>query len=50
MILLPSYGHGNEGEFLATFSSSGFFEIAINRGSARKELGLSTISEIRIVL
>ncbi len=45
---LQSYGFGKKDELLATISSSGFFEIAINSGSARDCFGADTGSRIRV--
>jgi S-adenosylmethionine hydrolase len=45
---LPSYGHQEAGQFLATISSSNFFEIAVNSGSVKKELDIDGISDIVI--
>lgn len=39
--LVPSYGHVEKGEFLATFSSGGFLEIARREGNAAFQLHIS---------
>ncbi len=45
---LKSYGFGKRGELLATVSSSGFFEVSRNQGSAKELLGADTGSLIRL--
>jgi S-adenosylmethionine hydrolase len=45
---LPSYGHAEKGELLATISSSGFFEIACNQCSAAKVLNFDSGDIIRL--
>jgi S-adenosylmethionine hydrolase len=42
----PTYSHEKSGGLLATISSSGFMEIACNKGSAMGKLKMAPISEI----
>jgi S-adenosylmethionine hydrolase len=46
---LKSYSYGEKGEVLATISSSGFFEISCNCGSAYEVLGAEVDSPIKIL-
>ncbi len=46
--ILIAYNQVSEGEKLALFSSSGFIEIAVNRGNASKLMGLKETDLIRI--
>lgn len=48
MNFLKSYGFGEKGELITTISSSGFFEIAVNQGSAKDTLGAKQGDLIRI--
>ncbi len=48
--LLPSYAHQKPNKLLATISSSGFFEIACNLGSAQTELQMGPGTEISLKL
>lgn len=45
---LRSYAFGKKGDLLATISSSGFFEISCNQGSAQRILNVDTGSLIKI--
>jgi S-adenosylmethionine hydrolase len=38
--LVPTFANGNNGEAVAYVGSSGYLEIAVNRGSASKALGI----------
>jgi len=44
----PSYGHGEEGEMLATVGGTGFLEISVNQGDASKYTGAGKGEKIRI--
>jgi S-adenosyl-L-methionine hydrolase (adenosine-forming) len=44
------YGAVAEGDYLAIVGSSGWIEIAINRGNAQQELGLGIGTTVRLVL
>jgi S-adenosylmethionine hydrolase len=45
---LPSYGHSEKGDILATISSSNFFELACNQCSAAYSLKLDIGDKVRI--
>ena len=45
-----SYGFANKGELLGTIGSSNLFEISINQGNAKKQLGAEVGNEIKILL
>lgn len=49
MGLSRSYGEVSQGEILAIIGSHGTLEIAVNQGSARRRLGVSTGEPIRIL-
>lgn len=38
--LVPTFAHGNAGEAIAYIGSSGYLEVAVNKGSASKTLGV----------
>ena len=38
--LVPTFANGNTGEAIAYIGSSGYLEIAVNKGSAAKTLGI----------
>ncbi len=38
--LVPTFAYGNAGEPVAYIGSSGYLEVAVNKGSASKVLGL----------
>jgi S-adenosyl-L-methionine hydrolase (adenosine-forming) len=38
--LVPTFAHGNAGEAIAYIGSSGYLEVAVNKGSASKTLGI----------
>lgn len=44
--LLKSYGYGEDGELIITVGSSGFLELAVNKGSASAALGLEGGEEV----
>ena len=48
--LLPSYGHSEKGDLLATISSSSFFEISCNQCRANEVLKLDCGDTVRILL
>ncbi len=50
MKLLKSYGFVKGREFIATISSSGFFEVAANQENAAKLLKMGPYTEIRITI
>jgi hypothetical protein len=45
-----TYGQGKSGQPLALFGSAGLLEIAVNRGSAEKTLGLGSGDRLVIAL
>jgi S-adenosylmethionine hydrolase len=38
--LVPTFAHGNSGEAIAYIGSSGYLEVAMNKGNASKSLGI----------
>jgi len=46
--LLPSFGYARPGEVLLLINSEGFLEIAVNIGSATRELGVRTGTKVRV--
>ena len=48
--LVPNYSEGGQGEIFALLGSSGYLEIATNRGGAAKLLGLNRGAEVTLQL
>ncbi|MDA2914223.1 SAM-dependent chlorinase/fluorinase, partial [Acidobacteriia bacterium AH_259_A11_L15] len=48
--LVPNYSEGGQGEIFALLGSSGYLEIATNRGGAAKLLGLARGAEVNLQL
>lgn len=48
--LVPNYSEGGQGEIFALLGSSGYLEIATNRGGASKLLGLARGAEVNLQL
>lgn len=46
---VPAYGYAEVGELVALWGGTGFLELAVNRGSAAKRLGVSAGSEVVFV-